>query len=115
MRAACCLLSRVQLFATLCTVAHQALLSMEFPGKNTGAGWHFLLQGIFPTQRSNPRHLLHLLHWQMDSLPLAPHRKPSSKVIITSIICIHISRPFGTFLLLPLPHPTPLGHHRALS
>ena len=28
---------------------------------------HFLLQGIFPTQGSN----LRLLHWQMDSLPLA--------------------------------------------
>ena len=29
-------------------------------------GCHFLLQGIFPTQGSNP----HLLHWQADSLPL---------------------------------------------
>ena len=29
---------------------------------------HALLQGIFPTQRSNP-HLLCLLHWQVDSLP----------------------------------------------
>ena len=28
-----------------------------------------LLQRIFPTQGSNP-HLLHLLHWQADSLPL---------------------------------------------
>ena len=28
------------------------------PGKNTGVGTHFLLQGIFPTQRSNPG-LLH--------------------------------------------------------
>ena len=28
------------------------------PGKNTGVGRHFLLQGIFPTQRSNPG-LLH--------------------------------------------------------
>ena len=27
---------------------------MDFPGKNTGAGCHFLLQGIFPTQGSNP-------------------------------------------------------------
>ena len=27
-----------------------------------------LLQGIFLTQRSNVR-LLHLLHWQVDSLP----------------------------------------------
>ena len=25
------------------------------PGKNTGVGCHFLLQGIFPTQGSNPR------------------------------------------------------------
>ena len=28
-------------------VAHQSPLSMEFPVKNTGVGWHFLLQGIF--------------------------------------------------------------------
>ena len=25
-----------------------------FPGKNTGVGCHFLLQGTFPTQESNP-------------------------------------------------------------
>ena len=31
------------------------------PGKNTGAGCHFLLQGIFPIQGSNPL-LLRLLH-----------------------------------------------------
>ena len=31
---------------------------------------HFLLQGIFPTQESNPS-LLRLLHWQPDSLPLS--------------------------------------------
>ena len=39
----------------------------DFPGKKTGVGCHFLLYGIFWTQRSN----LHLLHWQMDSLPLS--------------------------------------------
>ena len=33
-------------FATPWTVAHQALLSMEF-SKNTGVSCHFLLQGIF--------------------------------------------------------------------
>ena len=38
------------------------------PGKNTGVGCHFLLQGIFPTQGSYLR-LLHLLHRQVDSLP----------------------------------------------
>ena len=33
-------------------------------------GCHALFQGIFPTQGLNPR-LLHLLHWQADSLPLS--------------------------------------------
>ena len=47
----------VQLFATSWTVAHQAPLSMNSPGKNIGVSSHFLLQGIFPTQVSNPDHL----------------------------------------------------------
>ena len=34
---------------------------------------HFLLQGIFLTQGWN----LHLLHWQVDSLPFGPPGKPS--------------------------------------
>ena len=38
----------------------------DFTGKNTGVGYHFLFQGIFPTQRSNQylllgRWILH--HW----------------------------------------------------
>ena len=33
------------------------------------------IQGFFPTQGSNLR-LLHLLHWQASSLPLAPPGKP---------------------------------------
>ena len=42
--------------------------------KNNGVGCHALLQGIFPTQGSNP-HLLYLLHWQAGFLPLAPPGK----------------------------------------
>ena len=34
-----------------------------------------LLQGIFPTQGSNP-HFLSLLHWQADSLPLSHQGSP---------------------------------------
>ena len=34
----------------------------DSPGKITGVGCHFVLQGIFPTQGLNPR-LLYLLHW----------------------------------------------------
>ena len=45
------------------------LCPWNFPGKNTGVGCHFLLQGIFPTQESN-NGLLCLLHWQVDALPL---------------------------------------------
>ena len=48
-----------------------------FPGKNAGAGCHFLLQGIFPTQGSNPR----LLHWQADSLLLS--HQGSQMLIVT--------------------------------
>ena len=47
-------LSHVRLLATPWTVAYQAPPSMDSPGKSTGVGCHFLLQGIFPTQRSNP-------------------------------------------------------------
>ena len=46
-------LSHVQLFAIPQTVARQAPLSMGSPGKNTGVGCHFLLQGIFLTQGPN--------------------------------------------------------------
>ena len=43
------------------------LCPWNFPGKDTGVGCHALLQGIFPTQGSNPR----LLHWKAGSLPLS--------------------------------------------
>ena len=45
----------------------QLLCPWHFPGENTGVDCHCLLQGIFLTQGSNPC----LLHWQVDSLPLA--------------------------------------------
>ena len=65
-----CILSHVQVFLTSWTVAHEAPRPYNFPQKNTGVGCHFFLQGIFPTQESNP-HLLCLLHWQVDSLLLS--------------------------------------------
>ena len=49
--------------------APRLLRLWNFPGKNTGVGCHFLLQGIFPTQGSNPC-LLGVMHWQADSFPL---------------------------------------------
>ena len=47
----------------------QAPLSMGLSPKSI-LDCHFLFQGIFPTQGSNLC-LLHLLHWQADSLPLS--------------------------------------------
>ena len=44
----------------------------DSPGKNTGVGSHTLLQGIFPTQGSNPRSPA----VQVDSLPYEPPGKP---------------------------------------
>ena len=51
------------------------LCPRDSPGKNTGAGCHALLQGIFPTQGLNPR-LLCLLHWQACSLAQVSLGKP---------------------------------------
>ena len=42
------------------TVAHQAPLSWNSPGKNARVGYHSLLHGIFPTQGLNPA----LLHYR---------------------------------------------------
>ena len=53
----------------LWTVARQA------PGKNTGVGCHFLLQGTFLTQGSNP-HLLCILHCRQILYPLSHWASP---------------------------------------
>ena len=49
-----------------CSLVHGILHPWDSSGKNTGVGYHFLLQGIFPTQGSNPglqlcRRILYLL------------------------------------------------------
>ena len=79
-----CVCSVAQLCLTFCDLMDSSLSSLPgpsvsgvFPGKNTKVGCHFLLQGIFPTQGSNLC-LLCLLYLQMNSLPLAPPRKPKS-------------------------------------
>ena len=66
--------SRVRLFVTPCTVAHQAPLSMGFSRQEYWSGLHALLQGIFPAQGSNPS--LMSLAWQAGSLPWVPLGKP---------------------------------------
>ena len=63
--------------AVLCPIVSEALrprglrpvrllCPWDAPGKNTGVGCHFLLQGIFSTLGSNLC-LLHLMYWQAGS------------------------------------------------
>ena len=65
--------------ATPRTVASQAPPPMGFSRQEYWMCHYALLQGIFPTQGSNPG-LLCLLHWQAGSLPLAPPRKPKTNM-----------------------------------
>ena len=53
----------------------------DSPGKTTGVGCHALLQGIIPTQGSNPS-LLCLSYWQVESLPLSHPRKPKQFIAL---------------------------------
>ena len=62
------LLSGVQLLVTRGLQPTKLLCPWDFPSKNTKVCCRFLLQGIFPIQGSN----LHLLLWQMSSLPGKP-------------------------------------------
>ena len=50
------------------------LCPWAFPGKSSGVGYHFLLQGIFPTQGSN----LSLLHCRQMLYPLSHQGSPTN-------------------------------------
>ena len=74
-------LSHVKLFATLWTVAYQTPLSMGILQAN------ILERVAMSSSRgsSGPRDdlsLLHLLHWQMGSLPLVQPGKPEASYYI---------------------------------
>ena len=98
------LLNCVHLFGTLWTRAHQAPLSMgcsRQPRQYTVVGCHFVLQEIFPIQGSNPC-LLHLLHWQADSLPLRYLGSPNQ------IACMHAKSLQSCLTLCdPMDHSLP--------
>ena len=66
------------------------IYTWNFPSKNTEMGFHFLLQGIFPTQGLNS-HLLHLLHCRQILNQWA-----TGKVIY---ICSFLFSPLSSILL----------------
>ena len=67
-------------------------LLWDFPGKNTGVGSHFLLQGIFPTPGWNPG----LLHLQADSSPM--RHQGSLIVSIAGDKKENVGHPVGTIV-----------------
>jgi len=58
------------------------LCPWDFSDKNNGVCCHFLLQGIFLTQGSNP----HLLYWQGDSLLLSHQGSPAAAAAVASVV-----------------------------
>ena len=78
------------------------LCPWDSPGKNSRVSCHDLLQGIFPTQELN-QCLLHLLHWQSDSLPLAPCGKPHIYTYLYLYIYVCVCVYLGMYVYIPVP------------
>ena len=74
--------SRVQLCATLWTVACQAPLAMEFSRQEYCSRLPFPSPGDLLDSRIKPLSLMSNLHWQVDFLPLAPPEKPKIYVYV---------------------------------
>ena len=66
-------LSHVQLFVVPWTIAHQTPLSMELSRPEYWRWLPFPIRRDLPLPQGLNLSILHLLHWQVDSLPLAPH------------------------------------------
>ena len=111
-------LSHSQLFATPWTVNCRLLCPWNSPGKNTGVGFHFLLQGIFLIQESN----LHLLYWQVDSLLLSYQGSPCSwwaaikHEDACGYVCVLRKGLYHQFLICCIwPRPFPSSSHTAAA
>ena len=72
-----CVLSRVWLFETPWTVAHQVSLSFEFSRQEYWSRPSLPTPGGFPNTGIEPS-LLGLLHWLVDSLPLHRLKSPAT-------------------------------------
>ena len=88
------------------------LCPWDFPGKDTEVGCHFLLQGIFPTQGSNPgllhcRQILYLLSYKGSPLSEFSLVQFSSVAQLCPTLCnpMNHSRPG-----LPVRHQLPGVH-----
>ena len=78
-----CVCVHAQLCLTLCDPMDSGLAWLlclwDFPDKNTGVHFHFLLQGILLTQGLNPGlHCKQSPAWQVDSLTTEPPGMPKN-------------------------------------
>ena len=112
-------LSLVQLLATPWTVVHGLYSPWNSPGQNTGRGSPSFLQGIFPTQGSNPgilhcRQILYQLshkgsqeYWSGWSIP-SPVDLPNPEIQLNEInyLALQLTSSIGDLglghLILPL-------------
>ena len=76
----------------------------DSPGKSTGVGCHFLPQGIFPTQGSNPG----LLHCRQTLLPSEPPGKYISHLLFTARFSVWASF-VGSLMTEQLSLISPIG------
>ena len=77
-------------------MTHQAALSMEFSRREYWSGLPFPTSGDLPDPRSHLC-LLHLLHWKMDSLPLALLGWFFRSLAKTILWCLGITRKWKWF------------------
>ena len=80
------------------------------PGKNTGVGCHFLLQGIFPTQGSNPG----LLHWRQTLYRLSHQgsQKKTKNKCLSEVKPLSRVRLFVTLWTVAYQAPPSMGFFR---
>ena len=98
--------SGVWLFVTQWTVVHQAPLSMEFSRQRTRVNCHFLLQGIFPIQGSNPglhyRQILYCLGHQGSPCSIFPTNSDILIFLFRYIEVYPLFRGLYSFLMQPM-------------
>ena len=100
------MLSRVQLSATIWTVAHQAPLSMGFPRQECWTGLPFPLLGDLSDPGIEPVSC-HLLHWQADSLSLS-HRGSTKNLMFSGSVTSDSLQPHALqYARLPCLSPSP--------
>ena len=120
-----CMLSHVQLFATPCTVAHQAPLSMEFSRQEYWSGLPFPTPrdlpdpGIKPLSPAFPalagRFFTASATWEVPHIFIVLH-KIFSSVQFSSLVVSDSLRPHGPqHARLPCPSPIPRAYSNSCA